>query len=234
MGELKYATTLHPTIAAVVDEKYFFASESKARERLAQLKSQFVFSREGVGEQADHSVIWIKGYALSDDETERGYVGNFAHLTIQPSGDGFTLVASKVPRPITSHPQRKRLTSKHPNWGHPFLRRVKKGGAKVTYLTEADAQADLDRFHHEFPETSIPGIGRTYAHVWVGKGGDIGNGHIQKILLEIKGDIDGNFKIIWRPNYKRISEITDPSQTPQKINIDRSNQIASSIDDMFE
>ena len=239
-----YATTHHPPIAAIINRKWFFPSIEKANARLQSIRDHFVFSKAET-DQDQKNILWIKGFALDEDDKENGYWGHFAILNIEKTSRGYTMSASKLNRSLAHHPQRARHKSKHPNWGHPLLRRIKKGGNAATHDTASEAQSWLDSFHEEFPEATIPGEGQLFAHVYVREGGDIGGGHIQKIVLKIQDDIDGRFRIYWHPNYRGIKKSAhvrhvgtpdqneDESGTVPHIKIEPTD-IRKIIDDLFD
>jgi hypothetical protein len=201
-ADLKVASTRHPTIEAIISGNYYFANLRKVKSKIDSLRDNFRFAK-GSSEETGY-LLWIRGFGLEEGEEEKGFMGHYAEIIIKELDDGYTLIAEKREFPLSKHPQKKRLQSKHPNWGHPFLRRVKQGKAGAIHPDAEAAQADLNRFHKEFPETTIPGNLRVFAHVYVASGGDIGGGHIQKIVVEAQETLDGTYKLFWHPNYRSI------------------------------
>lgn len=118
----------------------------------------------------------------------------------------FTLTATKVERPLASHPQKKRPTSKHPNWGHPVMRAIKRA---KPYATIQDAQSELELLHLEFPEVSIPGQGKLYIIVYEKREGIKQPTH--KMVIEIAVRPEGGFILIARDNDKQ------PKQTASAV-----------------
>ncbi|GEM_PF-2362808 len=219
----RYATINHPTIEALVNERWFFKTEEKAKERIRILRQHFVFSRGFDDTSPDDNILWIKGFALTDADKEDGYWGHFANIVIRTKKSGFSLAPIKLDRHLKSHPQKARHKSKHANWGHPLLRRIKKGGDAATHETLGEAQFWLDSFHEEFPETTIPGEGRLFAHIFVREGGDIGGGHIQKIVLKIQDDVSGRYRLYWHPNYgglRKAAQTNSEQDAAPAVDID--------------
>lgn len=177
-----YATAMHPTIAAVITGSYRYANEQDAKEQLGIFKENFIVSRQQAGEgNEDHGVIlWVKGFALTDQEKEEGYIGNFTVINTVKRKDGkYSLQAAKLESELKFHPQRKRHSHQHPNWGHPILRSIKK---KRIYKTVEEAQLELDRLHSEYAKVSIPLPGKLYIIIYSGAQ----NPPAQKFVMEIK------------------------------------------------
>lgn len=204
----RYATVKHPTVAAAVEGLYRFADTEQARKRLDELRAHFVISRKFEKEADEHKteggkdnrlVIWIKGYGVTPEEEKRGFLGHYAVIAVRPAGEGkYRLLAHKLPIPLPSHPQKKRFPQRHPNWGHPVLRSVKKG---KLYKNIDEAQAALSKLHEEFPEVTIPNTGKLFLMTY-GKR-EAGGPPVQKIVLEIKLRPDASCTIEWRENAKR-------------------------------
>lgn len=193
-----YATALHPTVEAVLGGLYRYKTLAQAKERLASLASHFVLSKEQPAEE-DTILMWIKGFALTAEDEKEGYIGQFARITILQTEDGkFTLTAARHDIPLDVHPQKKRVQMRHPNWGHPILRAAKKGR---NYASMEEAQEELMALHEEFPEVSIPGVGKLFIIVYGKKEGS--KKPIHKVALEIHPDKEGNgFTLHARDNEK--------------------------------
>lgn len=198
----KYATANNPTIEALIHRLYRFTTRELALERFYNIRSHFVLSKEQPESAPDNpqAVLWIKGFSVTEKEAEKGFTGHFANMQLAQTDKGmWTLEAIKVERPLKSHPQKKRLVSQHPNWGHPVMRAVKK--AKI-YPTVEEAQAELELLHTEFPETSIPGLNKLYLIIYEKREGNPKPTH--KIALEIKPKDNGHM-ITWRDNEKKAA-----------------------------
>lgn len=126
----KVATVNLPVFGAIVEELFRFANKQQAHKQITALKQHFILAKDQEENQNPPSVkLWIKGFALTEDEIAKGYTGNFAMIRYRPTEEGnkFTLYAEKIPAPVSQHPQRKRKKQPHPDWGHYILRRIKKG-----------------------------------------------------------------------------------------------------------
>lgn len=191
----RYATIMHPTIGAVVANTYRFASEEQARQQLQIFRDHFVLSRHQNEEAGDNSIIlWIKGYSITPEEKKNGYTGNYAAIGIKKLPENkYTLQATKIESDIKFHPQRQRPSHKHPNWGHPILRSVKK---KRIYPTVEAAQAEIQLLHEEYPQVTIPLTNKLYLIIYSRQQ----TPPAQKYVLEIKVAEQGGFYIDAYPN----------------------------------
>lgn len=123
-----YASLANPTIYAAVKSLYSFANLQQAERRLTQIKHDFVTSKQSeIVTDANAIIIWIAGFEVSKEEKSAGYKGNFAILKSAPKEDDrFTISATKLFSDLKLHPQRRLTRQKHPNWGNPILRDIKK------------------------------------------------------------------------------------------------------------
>ena len=145
-----YASVKNAYVEAIIAETFRFASVAQALERLDYLSKIFIKSKQ----QAEGALtLWVEGYALTDEEIEKGYLGNFAAMSYREVNGKYTLAALKLNAPLKNHPQKKRITSSHPNWGHPVLRMVKK---RKLFRDFEQAQELLNKLHEEYPMTTIP------------------------------------------------------------------------------
>lgn len=210
--ERKYATAKHPSIEALVHGLYRYKEKKQALDRLKQIRTHFVLSKEQPPSTADDPklLLWIKGFEVTPEEEQQGYTGHFALVSITTIKSGiFTLKAEKQVTPVQSHPQKKRLQSKHPNWGHPVMRAVKK---QKLYKTIEAANAELELLHTEFPEVSIPGQGKLFIIIYEKREGIAKPTH--KIALEIQAQTGGGFRITHRENEKTaVPKVSAPVKT---------------------
>lgn len=198
--ERKYATANHPTLEALVHGLYRYKDRAQAVARLKNIAEHFVLSKEQPESSEENPAImlWIKGFGVTEDETAKGFTGHFAEVRIAAMDNGvFTLAATRVEKPLSSHPQKKRLQSKHPNWGHPVMRAIKKGRV---YTTIEEASSELEQLHLEFPEVSIPGQGKLFIIIYEKREGIARPTH--KIALELQATKEGGFIITARDNEK--------------------------------
>lgn len=212
----RYATVLHPTIGAVLAGTYRFATEEQARQQLHIFRDHFVLSKhQNEGAHENNILLWIKGYALTPAEKENGWTGNYSAIGIVKRNDGkYTLEGKKVESDLKFHPQRQRPKHKHPNWGHPILRSVKK---QRVYASVEAAQAELQLLHEEYPEVTIPLTNKLYLIIYSRQQ----TPPAQKFVLEVKVDDDGGFYIDSYPNEykgdrKGMNEATEVAVAEQQ------------------
>lgn len=199
---LRYANARHPQIAAALNGLFEFTTPERAQAKLDTLKRGFTITRQ---QQEDitspHIVLWVSDYEVTAEEEAKGYLGNYAVLSIEKvkGEDLWSLRSTKLERELKHHPMRKRPAARCPNWGHPVLRGVLK---QATYATLDEANQQLKALHHEYPETTIPGDNKLYLMIFSRKT-DATN-PIQRYVLEIKNLQGGGFTIQSSKNeYKR-------------------------------
>lgn len=218
----RYATVLHPTIGAVIAGTYRFATEEQARQQLGIFRDNFVLSKhQGAAEHENNILLWIKGYMVNSSEKSNGWTGNYCAIGIVKRADGkFTLEGRKVESDLKYHPQRQRPKHKHPNWGHPILRSVKK---KRIYQTVEAAQAELQQLHEEYPEVTIPLTNKLYLIIYSRQQ----NPPAQKFVLELKVDDEGGFYIDSYPNDYKGAGAETLSESLEQAGDDEGLQEAS-------
>ncbi|MFW0778024.1 MAG: hypothetical protein ACN2B6_09945 [Rickettsiales bacterium] len=188
----QYATIGHPSVAAITEGHFRFASKKQAQEKLAAILSGFILSKKS---KTAKPILWIKGFAITPEEHAEGCLGNFAKLSVTPRDDHYTVVAEKMAMKLDQHPQRKRPKRQHPDWGHPILRSVKK---KRRYDDASEAHEELMRLHQDYPEISIPGEGQL--HIIIYEPTAYRKKPIQKYTLKVKPTDDEKFVIQYRKN----------------------------------
>jgi len=217
----KYASIKNPTIEAVIGENFRFASPDQAQERLNALRGTFITSRlpEDIDTDPSELKLWIRGYGLSSAMREKGYIGNYARFEVKRADKGkWTIAPVLLSIDKKYHPQRRQPPRRHPNWGHPIMRDIKK--ARVHHEVET-AQNELVRIHELFPEVSIPLTNKMYIMVY--QKTDDGEPPIKKWVLEIKATEDGSgFFIDSYPNTyqadarERVAEASVETSPPVK------------------
>jgi hypothetical protein len=204
----RYATVMHPTIGAVLAGTYRFATEEQANQQLQIFRDHFVLSRHQNEESNEKGIIlWIKGYSITAEEKKNGYTGNYAVIGIKKLKDGkYSLTATRLESELKFHPQRQRPKHKHPNWGHPILRSVKK---KRIYPTVEAAQKELQLLHEEYPEVTIPLTNKLYLIIYSRQQ----TPPAQKYVLEVKVGEEGGFYIdAYANEYKAPKELPGADQ----------------------
>lgn len=213
----RYATAMHPTIGAALAGTYRFSSEDQARQQLNIFRQHFVLSKHQGGDTQENNILlWIKGYEITSAEKANGWTGNYCAIGIVKKPDGkFSLEAKKLESDLKYHPQRQRPTHKHPNWGHPILRSVKK---KRIYPTVEAAQAELQLLHEEYPEVTIPLTNKLYLIIYSRQQ----TPPAQKFVLEVKVDDDGGFYIDSYANEYRAQGGTEAAvaETAEAVGVD--------------
>lgn len=211
--EKRQASIGSPVMEAVANGLFRFTAEHQLRTRLARIREEFLISKDQDAANPDSIKLWVKGYALTEDERGKGYLGNYALIRPQKSPDGkyFSLIAEKLTIDLKFHPRKKRPKLKHPDWGHPILRAVLK---KKLYGSIEEVQAEFARLHSEFPDVSIPGLERLNIIVYQkGKPAEKGN-PVQKITLRIRPNEDGRFYISYALNKKKPKIAPAPGAEP--------------------
>jgi len=150
----RLATEKNPSVEAIVNSLFRLENEEQAIEKINALKDNFIISSKlPPSDDANAIKLWIRGYKITEDEEKKGVLGNYAEIRPLQLADGkFTLSAKKLDIALKFHPQRKRPKGKHPDWGHPCLRQVKK---KKVFETIEEAQKILGQLHEEYPNISI-------------------------------------------------------------------------------
>ena len=203
----KHATVGNPTVNAVLKSLFRFANEQQALDRLQQIKEHFVTSKHSAAAESAHSaIIWVRGFDVTENEKSQGYTGNYALIACKQLGDKFTLSATKLESELKFHPQRKRPKQKHPDWGHPILRGIKK---KRVFASAREAAQELQRLHEEFPEVSIPDESRLMIILYEKVEGV--KSPVQKYKFEIRAIPEGGYFI----DYKRNIKVTPPKISNQ-------------------
>ena len=205
----KVAFVEHPLIEAIVKQLYRFAEDAQAVRRMEQLRDSFEISSSQDTEHGPEVKLWIKGFALSDDDNKKGYLGHFAKVHPRKVAEGYIILhAEKEEVALEKHPQKQRPKQKHPNWGHPILRGIEK---HKLYDQLIEAQAELDKLHREFPDTSIPNVNKLHILVY-SRDPNAGGNPTKKMTFEIKSTSEGKFEIISKDN-------SAFKKTPKKVHI---------------
>lgn len=161
--EKYYAKATQPLPEAVIHGLFRFATEKQAIERLKDFRNTFHLSKDQPASKKGVR-LWVADFAVTKDETEQGYCGHYAVVSVKALDDGhYTLICTKELTDISTHPHKKFPTRKHPGWSHPIMRAIKR---KKVFKSAEVAQEVLDQLHEEFPETSVPGIGKLHLIVY--------------------------------------------------------------------
>lgn len=163
--EPRYATTQHPMIQALIAGTYRYKSRELALRTLNNFREKFILSKHQPQATDGASLIfWVKGFDIAPEEAEKGWSGNYTLAALHRLESGeYALIATKLPADLKHHPQRNRPKGRHPDWGHPVLRAVRKG--KV-YPTVEAVRNEFQVLHNDFPETTIPLTNRMFVMIY--------------------------------------------------------------------
>lgn len=195
------ANVKSPVINAVLNRRYVFSSKEHAEAKIDFIQSRFVRSSYGQEDESNpRTIIWVRGYDVTEDEAKSGCIGNYAILYVDETMDGkYTVAAQKVIADAARHPQRKRKKSKHPDWGYWVLRRIKKNWR---YDSIDEAYSDLMTLAEDFPEVSIPAQNKLYTIIYRKMPDD--SLPLFRVVLEVEALKEGGFTITCKENtFKR-------------------------------
>lgn len=201
----KTATVRHPSVGAVLHGLLRLPTRDAALEQLDVLRKHFVTSKRISSAMPDTLVLWIKGYDISEEEKALGYLGHYVRMNVQEGKGFWTIKAEKLPVTFHKHPQRKYPEHKiNPNWGHPTLRRIKKG---LVFETLEEANEVLGALHQEFPKVTIPAINKLFLMIYTRA---TGGKPMKKFIFEVVATKEGAFTITWRENPKTAKKALPP------------------------
>jgi hypothetical protein len=194
------ANVKSPIIQAIIDQTYVFPNKEMALRKLAYVSDRFIRSSLTSELESTATVLWIRGYAITAQEEESGFLGNYAMIGVEITANGsYTLAASKLPIELSKHPQRLRKKGKHPDWGYWVLRRVQKNWR---YDAIDEAYNELMQLVQDYPEVSIPGQNKVYTIIYHKREGV--ENPLLRIVLEVESLPQGGFTITWKENtYQR-------------------------------
>jgi hypothetical protein len=219
----RLATVQDPTLEAIVEGMFRFASESQAVSLMQRLSEQFQIAKDQdpvkLGE-CPSLTLWIRDYSVSKDEEAKGYKGNFARISVKKvAADKMTLVAEKVSLPINKHPASERPKRRHPNNGHPVIRAAQRN--KV-YPNIEQLRTELLKLHEEFPETSIPGRDKLHLLIYSRQV----KPPIQKVTLKIVPVPEKGYKFELSENIKK-----EPTPIPKVAQAEAADKPAAPMVD---
>jgi len=211
----RYANAKNKHIAAAIQKLYRFESEDLAVDKLKNLGEHFTPAKNQEENPPKPCLImWIKDFDVAKAEKEKGYMGNYAFLTVEYLEDEklHTISATKLETELKYHPRRKRMPAKMPNPGHPVLRAAQKG---KTFATIEEVQAELEKLHLEYPQTTVPAQNKLYLMVFSRK--DNPQNPVQKYVLEIQNLQGGGFQLDYKKNeFKRNASAAVKQDKPEE------------------
>ncbi len=200
-----------------------FASETEAVAKLADISAAFEMSTKlPIKQDVATPVLWIKGYEVSNDEADAGYLGQFAKLTIAKVGDRWAILAEKQVVDLQFHPQKKRPKARHPDWGHPILKEIKKGRV---YPNVGVAERELMRLHEAYSATSIPTGPELYIMIYE----KASTPSVQKYILAIEPHKEGGVTIAARrnvPDKRAVKPDETQGEFAAKVAITKSRKVS--------
>ena len=209
----KIATVRNPSVEAVVKQLLRLPDEATALRKIEQMRGHFVVSKQNIEESdTPHLMMWIKGFDVSDEELKKGFLGHFAIIAPKKlPDDRWTLTPTKVELELGKHPQKKYQAKKqrHPNWGHPILRKIKKG---IDGVDLEDAVAYLMKLHEEYPEASIPGDMKLYLMIYAKA--EKGDRPIKKYVFEVVQKEIG-YSVVYEENTYQAEQEAKAPKAPE-------------------
>ena len=195
----RLATEAHPTIQAVLSGLFRFVNKEDAIERLDAIKTNFITSsRLPKSIEKNATKLWIRGFQIEKGEEEQGYLGNYALIKITQIDGKYTLVSEKQRVNLNYHPHKKRPKERHPDWGHPALRIIKRG---AVFETLEEANKIFSQLHEEYPKATIPNPNKLYVMIYSRTPEDKRSENdktVTKYLLEIKPSREGGYFIEYK------------------------------------
>ena len=195
------ATVKSPLMEASLHGRFRFKTRKEAIERIQAISERFVKSSLTPEDRDDALILWVKGYDLTEEEVDKGCIGNYVFLYCEELTDGrFTLRAQKLEADPQSHPQRRRRKGKHPDWGYYVLRRIKK---EWRYHSVEEAYADLLKLAEDFPQVSIPASNKLYTIIYQKPEDPNGVPLFRAVLDIVPNREQGGFQITCKENLFR-------------------------------
>ncbi len=182
------------------------------------LEASFVTSKQQLPAEGKKKsvILWVKDYDITPEEKEKGYLGNFIAISYKQADKKWTLYPTKILMDLKHHPLRAyKNDQKHPNWGHPILRAIKK---KTPYKTLDAANKALMQLHEQYPTASIPTKSKFYLMIFSREANPAMP--VQKYVFEIKTNSDGSYGIDVRLNDYKAKKKSKQPKKKQKINKD--------------
>lgn len=178
-----------------------YSNFEQAKEELDSLKQKYLRSDKKSDPNSTSSVVfWVDGYKLTNDEVQKGFVGNFAKVFIKQLPDSlYTILMEKIPEELGFHPKNRKWEIRedfYPNRSHPTLRLAEK---KEKFQKEEDAQNELEKLHLKFPKSAVPATkNKLYLKIYSRQFKKSKN--VKKFILEVKKDESGEFFLDLREN----------------------------------
>lgn len=206
----KIASIRSPLFQAITRGLFTFPNRDAAFQKLEAIRDIYETSSQLPKAKEGHVVLWIKGYDVSAEEVKAGYLGHYAELQPVEREDGsWFIVAKRLDVALSRHPQKQREEHRHPDWGHPILKAVKKA---TTYPSVKAAGEELAKLHRDYPETSIPTGPELYIMIYEKES----DPSVQRYILRIEPDGEKGVVITAERNrYRQEMEQTEAESEPE-------------------
>ncbi len=198
----QYAFAEHETVQAMLHTLFRFQTLEQAQMITNKFAQEFTLAPK-LSDPLDKKsfVMWVRGLEVTDDQKKLGFLGNFGKISMhQIKGGKWTMTLKKIDVPLNKHPLRKAIPRRHPNMGHPVIRSATRG---KTWPTMLEANAQLVKLHEEFPEISVPGLGKLKILTYVKA--EKGESPVQRIELQVTKKDEGVYFI----------DVRKPQRKPQ-------------------
>ena len=189
----EYANHKSHIMHAALMGYYRFANEEQAKLQLQIIRDAYFISRYPAHTDTPVStVVWVRGYGVSDEDKKQGWLGHFVRITCHMESKGKWGFALEKVVDDAPHPQKRRVAMQHPNWGHPILRNIDK---KHVYASIDDALAEMALLQQEYPHVSVPGNHCLFIAVY-GRVEDKKGKRVKRYVLEIEPLPDGGYLLM--------------------------------------
>lgn len=196
MKKKSIATAWNKKIHAIIENLLKFKTYDIALNYLQWVEDKFETSKEFQHDDEPAVHLWIKGYQLTQNERDAGFLGNFAKVTVQPkTGHHYTLSIEKQKVALERHPLPKKPKRPLPNTGYPTIRLARK---RHFFDNIEEPRALMEELLIDFPKGTIPATkDRLYVQVFSRHGKK--KPQIEKFILSIE-EVDGRYTLVLTKN----------------------------------
>jgi hypothetical protein len=152
--------------SSIISQRLTFTSLDAAKKCIQKIRENYIVSNDDTIDNDMAVKLWIRGFEVTKEEKQAGYLGNYGVVLIKRPYEGrFTPYLEKVKTNLRHHPRRHRHSKNKemPNWGHPILRKLKDN---PIYKTFDDAWFPLQELREEYPKTTILGNRRLFMMIF--------------------------------------------------------------------
>ena len=214
----KLANTGNPIISELLNGYLIGARKVDVEKKLDIIREYFITSNQDNLLTGAEGIItfWIRGFEVTEDEKERGYLGNFVTVYILTFDKYYYASAKKV---ITAnnkrHPNKINNTKskKHPNYGYKAVRFARSG---KRFKRLEDATELIKNLRLDYPETSImPKDRKIYFILWdpAHDYSDNTGKSVSKVVMKAKYEKEGSWYLSLESNQHQRYEIDKSEMT---------------------